>query len=194
MKIRIAPATLLFLLLLAFNHNFLLPATLLAALFHECGHLLAARLLDIRIRSMEIDLFGAKIYPASFIPSYRQELLLAAAGPIFSLLLGVFLLPHGGAFAIAMRDATFSFALFNLLPISDFDGGRMLHATLSQLTHSETADRILAATSYLSLLFLFSLSSCILLKYGQNLALAVLSASLFAKLFLPQYKVKVPPV
>ena len=188
MKIRIAPATLLFLLLLAFNHNFLLPATLLAALFHECGHLLAAKMLNIPIRLMEIDLFGAKIYPASFIPSYRQELLLAAAGPLFSLLLGVFLLPHSTAFSVAMRDATFSFALFNLLPISDFDGGRMLHATLSQLLENQTADRVLGVTSYLSLFLLFSLSSCILLEYGQNLALAVLSASLFAKLFLPQYK------
>lgn len=187
MKIRIAPATLLFLFLLAFNQSLLLPATLLAALFHECGHLVAARLLDIPIRLMEIDLFGAKIYPARFIPSYRQELLLAAAGPLFSLLLGVLLLPHSGALAVAMRDATFSFALFNLLPISDFDGGRILHATLSQFFEGETADRILSITSYLSLFLLFSLSSCILLKYGQNLALAVLSASLFAKLFLPQH-------
>lgn len=188
MKIRIAPATLLFLFLLAFNQSLLLPATLLAALFHECGHLVAARLLDIPIRLMEIDLFGAKIYPARFIPSYRQELLLAAAGPLFSLLLGVFLLPHGTAFSVTVRDATFSFALFNLLPISDFDGGRILHATLSQFFEGETADRILSITSYLSLFLLFSLSSCILLKYGQNLALAVLSASLFAKLFLPQHK------
>lgn len=194
MKIRIAPATLLFLFLLAFDQSLLLSATLLAALFHECGHLVAARLLDIPIRLMEIDLFGAKIYPARFIPSYRQELLLAVAGPLFSLLLGVFLLPHGGALSVAMRDATFSFALFNLLPISDFDGGRILHATLSQFLEGETADRVLSITSYLSLFLLFSLSSCILLKYGQNLALAVLSASLFAQLFLPQNKGKVPPV
>ena len=64
----------------------------------------------------------------------------------------------------------------------------MLHATLAQFLEGETADRVLAASSYLSLFLLFSLSSCILLKYGQNLALAVLSASLFAKLFLPQHK------
>lgn len=190
MKIRIAPATILFLVLLAFHQKFLLPAALLAALFHECGHLLAARLLDIRIRLMEIDLFGAKIYPASFISSYRKEMLLAAAGPLFSLFLGVLLLPHDSTFAIAVRDATFSFALFNLLPIRDFDGGRILHAMLSQLLESEAADRILAVTSYLSLFLLFSLSSCILLRYGQNLALAVLSASLFAQLFLPQYSIK----
>lgn len=186
MKIRIAPATLLFLIILALTRSLLLPATLFAALFHECGHLLAAKALDIRVARLEIDLFGAQIYPVGFIRSYRAEMLLAAAGPLFSLLLGVFLLPHGGAFGTELRNATFSFALFNLLPISDFDGGRILHATLSQLCQTETADRVLAVTSYLSLLALFSLASCILLKYGQNLTLAVLSASLFAKLFLPQ--------
>ncbi len=187
MKIRIAPAAVLYFFMLAPSKNHLLAATLLAALFHECGHLLAARWLGVRVRLLEIDLFGAKIYPFGFISSYRQELLLAAAGPLFSLMLGAFLLPHASTpFHAALLRTTLSFALFNLLPIRDFDGGRVLHAALSRLFCTDTADRALAVTSYLTLLFLFSLSSCILLRYGQNLALAVLSASLFAKLFLPQ--------
>ncbi len=185
MKIRIAPALLLFLFLLALGGRFLLFATLLAALFHECGHLLAAALGSIPIRLMEIDLFGAKIYPAGLIPSYKKELFLAAAGPAFSLLLAVFLLPYGGIFVTALKSATLSLALFNLLPIGEFDGGRVLHAALLLVLPQELADRVLAVTSYLFLLLLFSLASCVLLKYGQNLALTVLCASLFAKLFLP---------
>lgn len=186
MKIRITPVAVLFLMVLTRAKSYLLPATLLAALFHECGHLLAAKYLNVHVACLEIDLFGAKIYPVGFIPSYRAEMLLAAAGPAFSLLLGAFLLPHGGAFVAALKSATLSFALFNLLPIRDFDGGRILQGALAQLLEEDRADRVLAVTSYLSLLFLFSLSSCVLLKYGQNLSLAVLSASLFAKLFLPK--------
>ena len=184
MKIRIAPALLLFLFLLALNGRFLLLATLIAALFHECGHLLAAALGNIPIRLMEIDLFGAKIHPARLIPSYKKELLLAGAGPLFSLLLAVFLLPYSGVFATALKSATLSLAIFNLLPIGEFDGGRVLHAGLSLVLPQEIADRLLAASSYLFLLLLFSLASCMLLKHGQNLALTVLCASLFAKLFL----------
>ena len=184
MKIRVAPALLLFLLLLALGGRFLLFATLIAALFHECGHLLAAALGNIPLRLIEFDLFGAKIYPQGLIPSYKKELLLAAAGPIFSLILGVFLLPYGGVFATALKSATFSLALFNLLPIGEFDGGRILHAALSLLLPNNLADRVLGVTSYLFLLLLFSLASCVLLRYGQNLALTVLCASLFAKLFL----------
>ena len=186
MKIRITPVAVLFLVVLTLTKSYLMPATLLAALFHECGHLLAAKALNVCVACLEIDLFGAKIYPVGFIPSYRAEMLLAAAGPTFSLLLGAFLIPHGGMFIAALKNATLSFALFNLLPIRDFDGGRILQGALSQLFGEDRADRVLAVTSYLSLLFLFSLASCVLLKYGQNLSLAILSASLFAKLFLPR--------
>lgn len=184
MRIRINPVTLLLLLLLALGKNILLPASLLAALIHECGHLLAARLCHVRIKLMEIDLFGAKLYPLGALSSYKAEILLAAAGPLFSLLLGAFLYPHGGVFVTVLRHATFSFAVFNLLPIREFDGGRILAATLLQYTSEPLARRVLAVSSYISLLFLFSLAACMLLRYGQNLALAVLSASLFVKLFL----------
>ena len=72
------------------------------------------------------------------------------------------------------------------MPIADFDGGRMLRTTLALALPEDMAERILAICSYVSLFLLFSLSACMLLKYGQNLALTVLCVSLFAKIFLPQ--------
>ena len=185
MKIRIAPGTLLLTLLLSFGGGMQFPATLLAALFHELGHLLAARLFGIRIALLEIDMLGAKLYPRGLLPSFQAELCLAAAGPLFSLLLSAFLYPYSGVFAREIALSSLSLALFNLLPIAEFDGGRMLHAILSFCCEEGTAHRLLSALTYLSLLFLFCLSSCILLRYGQNLTLAVLTASLFAKSFLP---------
>lgn len=185
MKIRIDPTLILFLILLAGGDALPLTATLAAALFHECGHLLASVVGHIPLRLIEFDLFGAKIHPLGLIPSYKKEILLASAGPLFSLLLGVFLLPYGGIFISALKSATLSLALFNLLPIGEFDGGRVLRAALSLFGNQHLADRVLAVTSYLFLFLLFALASCMLLRYGQNLALTVLSASLFVKLFLP---------
>ncbi|MBQ3064141.1 MAG: M50 family metallopeptidase [Clostridia bacterium] len=184
MKIKIAPGTLLLTLLLALQNDVMLPTTLLAALFHELGHLLAARLLHIRIARLEIDLLGAKLYPAGLLPSFGAEFCLAVAGPLASLLLPLCLYRVSGKFAAALSLASLSLALFNLLPIGEFDGGRMLHATLSAHLADGVAHRVLSVTTYLSLLFLFCLSSCLLLRYGQNLSLAVLSATLFAKFFL----------
>ena len=61
----------------------------------------------------------------------------------------------------------------------------MFFATLARLLPMRTAEILLRAGTYLTLLFLFCLSSCLLLRYGQNLPLFVLSAVLFAKIFLP---------
>lgn len=184
MKIRITPGAVLFLLVMARGGGVLLPAVLFTALWHECGHLLAARLLHVPIHTLELDLFGAKLYTKGSIRSYRAEATLAAAGPLFSLILAFLFLPFGGAFFRTAKTLTLSFALFNLLPIKDFDGGRILSSLLSPLCGTEGASAAVAASSYLSLLFLFTLSSCILLREGEKLSLAVLSASLFARLFL----------
>ena len=184
MKIRITPGAVLLLAVLALDRGTVLAASVLAAALHECGHLLAARLLHIPLRLLELDLMGAKLYPLHAIPSYRAEGLLAAAGPFSSLLLALPLLGTGAPFLITLRNATLSFALFNLLPIEGLDGGRILHALLACRFGERGARHALFATSYLSLLFLFALSACLLLRYGEDATLSVLSASLFAKLFL----------
>lgn len=184
MKIRITPGALLLLLVLLQSDPGILFSTLAAALFHECGHLLAARLAHVRLQLLELDLPGARILPAGALPSYRAEALLSLGGPLFSLLLFLLLLPYSHPLALATRTAALSQALFNLLPVSGFDGGRVLHAMLCSKMEPFYAGRVLAVLSYLSLLLLFSLASCLLLRYGVSFTLAVLSASLFARLFL----------
>lgn len=184
MKIRITPGAVLLFAVLAFDKSTVFAASLLAAALHECGHLLAARLLHIPLRLLELDLMGAKLYPANTIPSYRAEAILAASGPLSSILLAVPFLCTRIPFFVALRTATLSFALFNLLPIEGFDGGRVLHSLCACRFGEGCARRVLFASSYLSLLFLFALAACLLLRYGEDATLAVLSASLFARLFL----------
>ncbi len=184
MRLRITPGALLLFAVMAAERDLLFWATTLAALIHEMGHLLAAKYAKIPIRMLEIDLMGAQIYPAGAIATYKGEAILAGAGPLFSLLLALPAAQGSNAFSQALLTATLSFALFNLLPIKGFDGGRLLHAPVATKYGPEAAEKLLAVTTYLSLLLLFSLSSCLLLRYGESATLAVLSASLFARLFL----------
>lgn len=184
MNVRITPGALLLLCVMLFTGDVLFPATLLAATWHECGHLLAARVLGVRLRLLELDIPGARLYPAGPLPSYGAEGWLAAAGPAASFLLALCIYPLNGSFFAALLASTLSLGLFNLLPISGFDGGRVLAAVVAPRLGERTAARVASIASYLSVFFLFSLSATLLLRYGENLSLAVLCASLFARIFL----------
>lgn len=183
MKVRVAPAALLLLLLAARRDPLRLLALLAAVAVHEAGHLLAAKVLSLPVRKLDLDVFGARLLTAP-LPSYRAEAFLAGAGPLFSLVLGFLFLPCKVPFFTTVSALSFSFALLNLLPVADFDGGRLLSALLAFRLGPFRAARLLDLSSYLSLLFLFSLSACLLLRFGQDPALAVLCAALFARQFL----------
>ncbi len=184
MKVRITPGAVLLLLAMAYSQGVLFLAVLMAAAFHECGHLAAAKLLGIRLQLLELDLPGARLVTAGAIPSYLAEGALAGAGPCASLLLLAFTMPHASPFFLTVSAVTLLLALFNLLPISGFDGGRMLHALLAAKVGMRVAGQALAISSYLCLLLLFSLSACLVLRYGENMMLALICATFFAKLFL----------
>ena len=183
MKVRIAPAALLLLFLAARHSPLRFCALLTAVAVHEAGHLAAARMLSLPVRKLEFDVFGARLFTAP-LPSYSAECILAGAGPLFSLAAGFAFLPLKQPFFATVSAFSFSFALLNLLPVSGFDGGRMLAALLAARRGPYFADRALALASYLSLLFLFSLSACLLLRFGRDPALALLSAVLFARQFI----------
>ena len=184
MKIRITPGALLLLSVMLFTKDMLFPATLLAATWHECGHLLTARVLGVRLRLLELDIPGARLFPSGPLPSYAAEGWLAAAGPAASFLLAALILPLKGEFFAALFAATLSLGLYNLLPVSGFDGGRVLSALVAPFFGEQISVRVTRVASYLSIFFLFSLSATLLLRYGENLSLAVLCASLFARIFL----------
>ena len=114
MKIRFTPGAMLLWGILLLGKSVLLPGALIAATLHECGHILAARLLRIPLRLLELDIMGARLYPAATLPSYGAEALLAGAGPLASLLLALPLLPFRTPLAAAICTASLSFALFNL--------------------------------------------------------------------------------
>lgn len=184
MKIRITPGAILLLCVMCFTREPLFPATLLAATWHECGHLLAARALGVRLRLLELDIPGARLFPSGPLPSYAAEGWLAAAGPAASFLLAFLIYPLNGSFFAAIFAATLSLGLFNLLPVSGFDGGRLLGAILTPLLGERVGTQTVRIGSYLSIFLLFSLSASLLLRYGENLSLTVLCASLFTRIFL----------
>jgi stage IV sporulation protein FB len=108
-------------------------------LLHEMSHVLAARLLNLKVKEIELLPFGGAVRIQSlFELNPVHEIIVAAAGPFSNVLL--LLLYFGGIQAgwlsVSMPDPDFvninlMLAGFNLLPALPLDGGRILRAILS---------------------------------------------------------------
>lgn len=107
-------------------------AWLLAITVHELSHCIALRLCRVRIYSINIGLFGAKIETEQM--SAGVETLCAAAGPLGGTLLVFFL----RQFPVVAICAAFQSA-YNLLPILPLDGGRIIWCLLCLLKNERVS-------------------------------------------------------
>ena len=126
-KIHMTPlAAVSFLGMLILDKTGIGVASLLAAGLHECGHLLAARQMKIPLRALRLDFLGARIEVGNRMLSYGEEWLLAAAGPMFSLVGAVMATPLWSVsrFFCVFSIASLLLGLLNLLPVKTFDGDR----------------------------------------------------------------------
>ena len=187
-KIQIDYTSLLIPIILVSEGNFSdAAALLLAATIHECGHLLAARLLKIPVLSLHISVLGAQLRLCDPFLSYKREWLLCAAGPLTSGLLAFFMSMLGLFFPIffsKLAQISLVLGIVNLLPIGWLDGGRMLRATCYQILSPTCARAIVRAISFLCFLTLWMTSVYLILRMGRSLSLFVFSFSLFVRFFL----------
>ncbi len=168
--LRALPAVLLPLVLLLPGKPLEVLPTLAALALHECGHLLAFSLLREPAPAFSFSLGGFR-FIASRPLSYRAEGWVAAAGPLANLAAAaiLFLLslpfPAARAYLIFSAMLELSSAVWNLLPIADLDGARILSALLSPLP-PHRADAILRAVSLLVLFLGLTVSLGILYFSG----------------------------
>ena len=106
------------LMLLLFPLKFL-AGVLIAALVHECGHLLAIRLTGGQVLSLRLRAGGAEIETAPMKPG--KEALCAIAGPAAGALT-IFAWQWFPELAVAGLVQT----VFNLIPVYPLDGGRLV--------------------------------------------------------------------
>ncbi|MDD6024025.1 MAG: hypothetical protein PUC06_07305 [Oscillospiraceae bacterium] len=124
MKIILKPSGILWLSVLFYLSPASTASFLAAIALHELGHITALYLLGKKPDSMTISVTGCTI--RAYGLSYREELCAAAAGPIMSMLGGLFY-PRFPEFAVI----SLLLAGFNLLPMEGLDGGRILSCLLS---------------------------------------------------------------
>ncbi len=189
LRIGILPA-LIFCIMAVFQPAGVVLPSLGGAVLHESGHMLAAVLLGIPLRSLDIGTFGASLKVRGSLISYPKEFLLCAAGPamnFLSALAAVIYSEHRGYYSECGEwfiAVSLMLGLLNLIPAEGFDGGRMLSVVLSSSFGPRPSAKVLAVTTFSSILFLWMVSVYLLIRYGTSLSLFVFTVSLFYRLFV----------
>ncbi|MGD0534715.1 MAG: CBS domain-containing protein [Methanoregula sp.] len=132
----------------------------LGVLVHELAHSLVARAKGIGMQSITLLMFGGVAQMDEGAPEPRTELPMALAGPIMSLIFGLFccglvyVTPEMAADAPTQGVLIFIFGYlgvlniilfaFNLIPAFPMDGGRVLRAILAIRMPLDRATRIAA--------------------------------------------------
>ena len=168
---KILPLLFWALLMLGFDSVYVAVLTVLSAAIHECGHLIAMpRKSKSTLPRADISGFRIKIRGLS----YKEELAVAACGPLTNILLGSILLIFSRSMPCGIYAKTFGIinlmtAISNLLPIEGYDGYKMLFC-ISALFFDDTAraERTLATFSFLFSALMCFLSLYLILKVGEG--------------------------
>ncbi len=187
LKFSISPAT--FILLICMVATTPMPrmfGCFAAASIHELGHIAAAKLLDIDLTHMKLDVLGARLTATGRLCSYPALVALCLSGPFINLLCFALALPFCASSEWIMEFclSSLSLCLLNLIPIQGFDGGRIIHGILSSFIEITAAERICAFLSFFSLLCMWLFSVWMILRTGTSLTLFVFSCCLFGMLFV----------
>ena len=122
-----------------------LLAVLLPVIFHELGHILALRLLGLRICRFKIELKGLCLEYRGYTGGLGHALA-AAAGPALGLLyaLAASLLAarYGNSWLELTAGVSLLLSAFNLLPALTLDGGRILYHLSAALFGERAAARV----------------------------------------------------
>lgn len=152
--------------------------TMCAVALHECGHLLAAGLLGIPVKGIRYDSTGPRIHMGRLL-TYREEGLVAFAGPLCNLVSGGLLLTLSSSETVQFLAATSLFlGILNLLPLKNTDGYRILSVILHRLPLG-VSTRICEVCSLLTVGVFWFFAVFLLLKTGSAILLFVFSGIMF---------------
>ena len=132
MKFRLHPIMIPVLLFLMATGGLSVYALIfISLLLHEIGHLVAAKLTGMRVRSCTIMPYGGElVIPGRLLASKKNRLIVAMGGPIATLLLLLFAILVSFPGDVLFIRIQVALLVLNLFPILPLDGGQALSAIL----------------------------------------------------------------
>ncbi len=161
-------------LLMAFVPHRVLFFFAISTLVHEAGHLLAVKLMSIKVKKMRVEGFRAVI-EAEEGEDDLSTIIILSSGPFLNFILSGFLLTLGTSYVV-FAAFSFSLGVINLLPVRHFDGGRILCIFLRRFLGSK-AHGFVMILSDVTLFFLIFYSAFRMLNNGDSTAMFLFGIS-----------------
>lgn len=163
--------------ILLIDHTRYMGYLLASIALHEGAHLLALQIWGISVRRIVLSGFRIQIdLPEKHLLSYKQEMLIAAAGPAANFLLAA-LLYLCACLGVGFADAPFllltnlGIGLINLFPVEPLDGSKIARCMLFLLFEYELAGRIYLVVRVTALVALLLLGFSFFYLTGYNVSL-----------------------
>ena len=155
-----------------------------SAVIHELGHSLVAQAFGYRLNKITLMPFGAVVSGETDYRRSREEIIIALAGPMVNLSVGIFfvaiwwIFPEVYAVTDVAAEVNLSLAVVNLLPFLPLDGGRMVKAALGNAVGTKKAEKICKIAGVVFALILFALFT-VSIFYTINLSLLMFALFVF---------------
>jgi stage IV sporulation protein FB len=165
-------------LAILFKDHTIIGFGIAACLLHEIGHL--AVMLFFRVRLNGIVLYGAGISIKSDDITRRaffEEVSVITAGIVVNIAAALFFLPQNSNSSQIFAVINLMLAAFNLLPLANFDGGRLRTALIDRYLTFEKAQKLKKLLKLIDLIVIFI--AALLLMLYVNFSLWLLSAFVF---------------
>ncbi len=168
--------------------------SIISAICHEMGHILAMRILNTKTDNIKLSLFDININDKDkFKRTLPSELFVIMAGIIVNIIIcvssyAVYKSTDIKEFLI-LSTANGVLAIFNMLPVDSLDGGNAIFLILIKFTSAKTAQKTLEIISFIVLLPLAVIGFIILLESKYNFTLLFTSVYLMSIIILKKSKV-----
>ncbi len=146
----------------------------LACIIHEAGHIITAKAAGGRADAIRPAPFRFSVAIGG-LSDYRDEIIVALAGPLFNFLSAICVLLLFGRDGYFFASVSFAAGVLNLLPISILDGGRVLEAALNILLPTNVSQRVCAVVSDILIFSLAIASAYRMLRVGDSFLIFLFS-------------------
>ena len=161
-------------LLLCCDKTGMMTVSLVSIFVHEMGHLVMLYVLKLPPRRVNFRLCGIEIVESRLYCGYSAQIAVAASGPLINILLGLIFLPFSYLPIAAIVSASnIVIGVFNLLPLSQLDGGEILCCAMSAFMSEQKGKKISRIIDMLFILLLITGGVYIFLMPNHNPTLLI---------------------